>query len=99
MKRMILWLALCLMLLPLACSPGDAPPTTEEQEVVATEEKAAPEEEEEAPVEEEAAAEDEPAAEEEASEATYELNLGVVTPTEHPHSISAREFASLVAEK
>jgi len=27
------------------------------------------------------------------------LKLGVVTPTDHPHSISAREFARLVAEK
>ncbi|MEO9781221.1 MAG: TRAP transporter substrate-binding protein DctP [Sedimentitalea sp.] len=27
------------------------------------------------------------------------LKLGVVTPTDHPHSISAREFARLVEEK
>ena len=27
------------------------------------------------------------------------LRMGVVTPTDHPHSISAREFARLVEEK
>lgn len=27
------------------------------------------------------------------------LRMGIVTPTDHPHSISAREFARLVEEK
>lgn len=34
-----------------------------------------------------------------AQAAEYTLKLGVVTPTKHPHSVSAREFAKLVAEK
>ena len=34
-----------------------------------------------------------------AGAADVSLKLGVVTPTDHPHSISAREFARLVAEK
>ncbi len=34
-----------------------------------------------------------------ASAADYKMKLGVVTPTKHPHSISAVEFARLVKEK
>lgn len=34
-----------------------------------------------------------------AQAADVTLKLGVVTPTEHPHSVSAREFARLVSEK
>jgi TRAP-type C4-dicarboxylate transport system substrate-binding protein len=33
------------------------------------------------------------------SAADYSFKLGVVTPTDHPHSISSREFAKLVEER
>lgn len=33
------------------------------------------------------------------SAADYNFKLGVVTPTDHPHSISSREFAKLVEER
>jgi len=34
-----------------------------------------------------------------ASAADYTLKLGVATPSDHPHSVSAREFAKLVKDK